>query len=168
MIKIIYKTFKSLDDLAEDYELKGEYGYFEIRVGDHSYGDIPALMDLELSSSIINIWFESIAKALILLKTNPIVYVADIESPRKWIKLYIEDEKNIQISYILSENDKDTKLVQIKLHGVEDVQWQEIVDKQEFIDEFIKSFNSYITELKTLNSPDDYRIVQLEDLLAQI
>jgi hypothetical protein len=144
--------------------LQGEYGYFEIVIGNHSYGDIPALKALELSSSLLDIWFENIAEALIMLRENPIVYVGDIDSPFSWIQFQVSDKDNITVSLLKTKNKLYTKLVQTTLNSEIEKKWVEIVKVDELYLSFKEALNSYILELKALNPLEDKRIVKLQEL----
>jgi hypothetical protein len=123
---------------------------------------------LELSSSLLDLWFGNIAEALLLLQENPEVFVGDVDYPFSCLRFQANDNNDIFASFLVLQNKLYGGLVQTSLNVEFEKKWEEEVKKDELYTTFRQSLSSYLSEIKTLNSPDDKRIQRLQELLSEL
>ncbi|WP_207578313.1 hypothetical protein [Listeria seeligeri] len=167
MIEIKFKIFNSyIED--DDDDLKGEYGYFQLCVDDKTYGEYRDDIELDILSMNIYDWFSNFVQAFILLKSNSIVYISDVETSEVWIKM-ITDEENIQISEVYADKPEGSYSVETDINLDEKNKiWEKTVKVQDFQKELVLKGKQYLSELKKLNSRTNEYIQKLETQLKEI
>lgn len=68
MIEIKFKIFTSF--IEEDDNLKGEYGYFLVKINNECYGEYREDIDLDILSMNIYDWFSNFIQAILLIRSN--------------------------------------------------------------------------------------------------
>ncbi|MBL1230999.1 hypothetical protein IW492_17380 [Enterococcus sp. BWB1-3] len=166
MIKFKFKIFTSY--IEDDDELKGEYGYFQLCLGDKTYGEYREDVELDILSMNIYDWFSNFAQACILLENNNVVYISDVETPEVWIKM-MANKENIQISEIYADKPEGSHSVETDINLEEKNRtWEKTVKVLDFQRELVLKGEQYLSELKKLNSGTNEYIQKLEMQLKEI
>ncbi|MGG5342902.1 hypothetical protein [Enterococcus sp. AZ192] len=166
MIEIKFKIFTSF--IEEDDNLKGEYGYFLVKINNECYGEYREDIDLDILSMNIYDWFSNFIQAILLIKSNDKVYISDVETPEVWIKL-VKSEENLQISEVRADKPEGSLSVEadIELNEKSTV-WESLINLQDFQKELILKVEQYVAELKNLNTENNELMKELEILLEKI
>lgn len=166
MIEIKFKIFTSF--IEEDDNLKGEYGYFLVKINNECYGEYREDIDLDILSMNIYDWFSNFIQAILLIRSNDKVYISDVETPEVWIKL-VKSEENLQISEVRADKPEGSLSVEadIELNEKSTV-WESLINLQDFQKELIFKGEQYVAELKKLNAKNNELMKELETLLEKI
>jgi hypothetical protein len=166
VIEIKFKIFNSF--IEEDDNLKGEYGYFLVKINNECYGEYREDIDLDILSMNIYDWFSNFIQAILLIKSDDKVYISDVETSEVWIKL-VKSEENLQISEVLADKPEGSLSVDadIKLNEKSTV-WESSINLQDFEKELIVKGEQYVAELKKLNAENNELLKELEILLEKI
>lgn len=168
MFSLKYKIFNDLEDELEANEFYGEFGYFQLLVGNNEYG---FYLDKEVEAFSVSIywWMRYFVEATLKLSTEDTVYVSDIETPEIWIELKKIDEDVISISKI-EANKLDGSSAVASESQIENkrIKWKEEVKFSEYKSEIIKTCEKYLDDLIHLNGQGNVYIKDLEELLKRI
>ncbi|WP_317914345.1 hypothetical protein [Carnobacterium maltaromaticum] len=162
-----FKIFSSF--IEEEDALKGEYGYFLLKLGNESYGEYREDIDLEILSMDIYDWFTNFINAIKLLRTKEHVYISDVETPEVWIKLANLGLDNIEISELRAEKPDGSHAVESEIELVEKkILWTETIKLEEFTSNLNTQVDIYLSELKLLNSSNNKYVKKLDKLVSEI
>lgn len=166
MIEIKFKIFTSF--IEEDDNLKGEYGYFLVKINNECYGEYREDIDLDILSMNIYDWFSNFIQAILVIRSKGKVYISDVETPEVWIKL-VKSEENLQVSEVRADKPEGSLSVEadIELNEKSTV-WESSVNLQDFQKELIFKGEQYVEELKKLNAENNELMKELEILLEKI
>lgn len=166
MFKIRYKLFEN--ENVEETELNGADGYFQFEIDYETYGIfIPEDID-EFSVSIYR-WLNYFLKAVLVLKTESYVLISDIEKPKIWIELKME-ENIVKISKVTADKPEGSGAVETKeMPNLIHQYWKDkLVTYENFKEEVVNKTKLYIKELRVLNNEDNKDISDLESLILEI
>lgn len=166
MFKIRYRIFE--EEEVEDYEIYGEYGYFELTIVDETYG-VFILEDIDVFSVSIYWWFYYLLEALGKLRNCMYVLISDIEKSNTWIELKHETDI-LNISKVSA--DKPIGSTAVECVVMPNLKYEYWKDKKILFEDFkfevLSKAKEYLEDIKLLNTKNHSQIHNFELLIHKV